>query len=322
MAELHDATEEYLETILEIEEEGIPPIRARLVERLGISAPAVSETVNRLVEQGYAELLDDRTLRLTDKGRELAVSIVRRHRLAERLLTDVIGLEWEKVHREADRWEHAISADVEEKLVALLGDPATCPHGNPIPGSKHRPNTRGAQPLARATAGPVRVARISEKLELDDDALSFLASAQLTPGSEAVVVGPGGTWALSVARAHGQYRKRNGHWYAWNRSTESWVPWDAAPITAARMAGHRLELLLDRAGLPPSVEACLITGREMQVSWEGDQRPGIHVQEDPEHLARRIARDEVLSDAQVDRIVALLDPRQPLPRLAPSTPRG
>ncbi len=136
VAELHDATEEYLETILEIEEEGVPPIRARLVERLGISAPAVSETVNRLVEQGYAELLDDRSLRLTDKGRKLAVSIVRRHRLAERLLTDVIGLEWEKVHREADRWEHAISADVEAKLVQLLGDPATCPHGNPIPGSE------------------------------------------------------------------------------------------------------------------------------------------------------------------------------------------
>ncbi len=190
VAEMHDATEEYLETILEIEEEGVPPIRARLVERLGISAPAVSETVNRLVEQGYAELLDDRSLRLTGKGRKLAVSIVRRHRLAERLLTDVIGLEWEKVHREADRWEHAISADVEEKLVQLLGDPATCPHGNPIPGSKHRVDTRRALPLAKAVPGPVRVTRISEKAELDDDALSFLVRARLVPGSEAVVVGP------------------------------------------------------------------------------------------------------------------------------------
>src|SRR5262245_53002385 len=190
VAEMHDATEEYLETILEIEEEGIPPIRARLVERLGISAPAVSETVNRLVEQGYAQLLDDRSLRLTPKGRRLAVSIVRRHRLAERLLTDVIGLEWEKVHREADRWEHAISADVEEKLVELLGDPATCPHGNPIPGSAHKVDTRSALPLAKAMPGPVRVTRISEKAELDDEALSFLAGAQLVPGSEAVVIGP------------------------------------------------------------------------------------------------------------------------------------
>jgi DtxR family Mn-dependent transcriptional regulator len=191
VAELHDATEEYLETILEIEEEGIPPIRARLVERLGISAPAVSETVNRLVEQGYAELLDDRSLRLTPKGRTLAVSIVRRHRLAERLLTDVIGLEWEKVHREADRWEHAISADVEEKLVQLLGDPATCPHGNPIPGSAHKVDVRGSTPLSRVDPGPVRVARISEKVELDDDALVLLAGAQLTPGSEAIVLGSG-----------------------------------------------------------------------------------------------------------------------------------
>ena len=191
MAEYHDATEEYLEAILEIEEEGVIPIRARLVERLGLSAPAVSETVNRLVEHGYAELLDDRSLRLTDKGREVAVSIVRRHRLAERLLLDVIGLEWEKVHKEADRWEHAISADVEEKLVALLGDPATCPHGNPIPGSKHRSEAVATVPLASARRGPFRVARISEKIELDDRALALLAAAGLTPGSEAAVVGSG-----------------------------------------------------------------------------------------------------------------------------------
>jgi DtxR family Mn-dependent transcriptional regulator len=192
MAEMHDATEAYLETILEIEEEGVTPIRARIVERLGFSAAAVSEQVNRLVEQGYAELLDDRSLRLTPRGRALATSIVRRHRLAERLLVDVIGLEWEKVHREADRWEHAISADVEEKLVQLLGDPATCPHGNPIPGSSHRGETQRSVPLAQAAPGPVRVARISEKLELDDRALSLLASAGLIPGSEASVLGRGG----------------------------------------------------------------------------------------------------------------------------------
>jgi len=188
---MHDATEAYLETILEIEEEGVRPIRARIVERLGLSAAAVSEQVNRLMEQGYAELLDDRSLRLTPRGRALATSIVRRHRLAERLLVDVIGLEWEKVHREADRWEHAISADVEQKLVELLGDPATCPHGNPIPGSSHRVDAPPTVPLALAAPGPVRVARISEKLELDDRALSLLAAARLTPGSEASVVGRG-----------------------------------------------------------------------------------------------------------------------------------
>ena len=188
MAEMHDATEEYLESILEIEEEGITPIRARLVERLGLSAAAVSEQVNRLVEQGFAELLDDRTLRLTDAGRALATSIVRRHRLAERLLVDVIGLEWEKVHREADRWEHAISADVEAKLVELLGDPATCPHGNPIPGSSHRVDTRGAVALTQAKPGRVRVTRISEKIEIDDAAIALLARARLVPGQTASVL--------------------------------------------------------------------------------------------------------------------------------------
>jgi DtxR family transcriptional regulator, Mn-dependent transcriptional regulator len=191
VAEWHDTTEEYLEAILEIEEEGTIPIRARLVERLGLSAPAVSETVNRLVDHGYAELMDDRSLRLTTKGREVATSIVRRHRLAERLLVDVIGLEWEKVHREADRWEHAISADVEQKLVELLGDPATCPHGNPIPGTKRRQATKARTTLIDSKPGLVEVVRISEKIELDDDALNLLAGAQLIPGQRAVVVGAG-----------------------------------------------------------------------------------------------------------------------------------
>ncbi len=200
---MHDATEEYLETILEIEEEGVRPIRARIVERLGLSAAAVSEQVNRLVEHGYAELLPDRSLALTARGRALATSVVRRHRLAERLLVDVIGLEWEKVHREADRWEHAISADVEAKLVELLGDPATCPHGNPIPGSAHRVSAQaaGATPLALAQPGRVRVERISEKIELDDGALSLLAASGLIPGRETAVLSSGadGTRVLGDA---------------------------------------------------------------------------------------------------------------------------
>jgi DtxR family transcriptional regulator, Mn-dependent transcriptional regulator len=187
MAEMHDTTEEYLETILEIEEEGVKPMRARLVERLGLSAAAVSETVGRLVDNGYAELLDDRSLKLTPKGRGLATTVVRRHRLAERLLTDVIGLEWEKVHREADRWEHAISADVEEKLVELLGDPSTCPHGNPIPGSQ-RPTGRKATTSLAEADGAVTISRISEKLELSDDSLYLIASARLIPGAAAKVV--------------------------------------------------------------------------------------------------------------------------------------
>jgi DtxR family transcriptional regulator, Mn-dependent transcriptional regulator len=204
VAEMHDTTEEYLETILEIEEEGIPPLRARLVERLGLSAAAVSETVERLVRLGYTELLDDRTLRLTDKGRKLATTVVRRHRLAERLLVDVIGLEWEKVHREADRWEHAISADVEEKLVELLGDPITCPHGNPIPGSKRQASRKAVVSLVKAEPGRVTVSRISEKLELSDEALRLVARARLIPGSTATVLsnGPDGVVVDTPAGEH------------------------------------------------------------------------------------------------------------------------
>jgi len=189
VAELHDATEHYLETILALEEEDVVPLRARIVERLRLSAPAVSETVERLAEQGLVELHADRSLHLTDRGRRLATTVVRRHRLAERLLADVIGLEWEKVHREADRWEHAISADVEEKLVALLGDPATCPHGNPIPGSRHAAAHDAGIALSSASPGGVTVARISEKLELSDDGLQFVAHARLVPGSTATIVG-------------------------------------------------------------------------------------------------------------------------------------
>src|SRR3984885_6655991 len=121
MAEMHDTPEESLEPTLANEEEGVVPMRARLVERLGLSAAAVSETIGRLSDHGFVELHRDRSLPLTDKGRSLATTVVRRHRLAERLLVDVIGLEWEKVHREADRWEHAISDDVEAKLIGLLG---------------------------------------------------------------------------------------------------------------------------------------------------------------------------------------------------------
>src|SRR4249919_2340619 len=181
---MHDTTEEYLETILSIEEEGVVPMRARLVERLGLSAATVSETVARLEDQGYVELAGDRSLHLTDKGRGLATSVVRRHRLAERLLVDVIGLEWEKVHAEAARWEHAISADVEEKLVLLLGDPATCPHGNPIPGSHHAAPAGPTIPLAEAPAGPVNIARVSERLEMSDEALNLIAAARLMPGCD------------------------------------------------------------------------------------------------------------------------------------------
>jgi DtxR family Mn-dependent transcriptional regulator len=202
---MHDTTEEYLETILALEEEGIRPLRARIVERLGVSAPAVSETVNRLIRAGYAELReDDHAIKLTPKGRGLATTVVRRHRLAERLLVDVIGLEWEKVHREADRWEHAISSDVEEKLVELLGDPLTCPHGNPIPGTKRKAEKVPLVRLQEAEPGRITVTRISEKLEMDDESLRLVAAARLIPGASATVVeqSDGGVKVKTPAGVH------------------------------------------------------------------------------------------------------------------------
>src|SRR5206468_1357483 len=125
---------EYLEAIHELEEEGVQVIQARLAERLGHAPPSVSEMIGRLKADGYVEVRD-RALVLTPEGRRRAESVVRKHRLAERLLTDIIGLEWHKAHVEACRWEHVISDEVEERLVALLENPLTCPHGNPIPGS-------------------------------------------------------------------------------------------------------------------------------------------------------------------------------------------
>ncbi len=157
-----------------------------------------------------------------------------------------------------------------------------------------------------------------------DDRYHYLrhAAPSGTEPIDAVVVGPGGTWALTMGHDRGRFRRRNGHWYRWSRSTDSWIPWDAVPVDRARLAGHRLELILERAGLPAVVEACLVTEAQTELTWGPDQRPGIHVHATLDGLARRMARDEVLTDAQVDRIVALLDPRQPLPRLAPSTPNG
>src|SRR5919201_5088515 len=124
----------YLRTIFELEEEGVVPLRARIAERLGQSGPTVSQTVARMERDGLLVVAEDRHLQLTDRGRELAVAVMRKHRLAERLLVEIIGLEWEHVHSEACRWEHVMSEAVERKLVALLGNPTTSPYGNPIPG--------------------------------------------------------------------------------------------------------------------------------------------------------------------------------------------
>ena len=188
MTPLIDATEMYLRTIWELEEEGITAISARLVERFNVSAPAVSETVTRLEEEGLVVVHPDRTLGLTAAGEEVAVSVMRKHRLAERLLTDVVGLAWEHVHTEACRWEHVISDRVEARLVELLDKPETCPHGNPIPGlaTADDPTRLGTLAAAAARGEPVVVQRISEKLQGDEDAMRRLREAGLRPGGTVV----------------------------------------------------------------------------------------------------------------------------------------
>jgi DtxR family transcriptional regulator, Mn-dependent transcriptional regulator len=190
MSHLIDVPEMYLRTILELEEEGIVPLRARLVERLHLSGPSVSETVGRLEHEGLLAVRPDRTVQLTERGRERATSVMRKHRLAEVLLTEVIGLEWEQVHIEACRWEHVISDAVEERIDQLLGHPALCPHGNPIPGSAQvgvaAPGLLTAIEAAKNAVGaPVEVVvrRISEQLQVDIDAMRAVQRQGLMPAA-------------------------------------------------------------------------------------------------------------------------------------------
>lgn len=195
----HTPVEEYLEAIYAIAEEGTVVIAARLAERLNRTAASVSEMLVRLEADGYLERRG-RAISLLPAGAHLATSVVRRHRLAERLLVDVIGLDWHKAHLEAGRWEHVISADVEARLVDLLGDPSTCPHGNPIPGSS-RPVGMAGQALSSVVhGGRFRFVRIAESLETDDASLVAFEAAGALPGSDVdVEVGAGGTWSVHGA---------------------------------------------------------------------------------------------------------------------------
>jgi len=197
----HPPVEEYLETIFALEEEGIPVIQARLAERLGKAAPSVSEMLDRLEADGLIAR-SARQITMTDKGAALAEGVVRKHRLAERLLVDVIGLDWDKAHVEAGRWEHVISDDVEERLVVLLGNPTTCPHGNPIPGvERDQPEQRR---LAEAQPGErIRLERITESVEHDAESLTYLGDHGLTPGITARIEAraPDGTLTLTVGGA-------------------------------------------------------------------------------------------------------------------------
>jgi DtxR family Mn-dependent transcriptional regulator len=196
----HPPVEEYLETILGLEEAGIRPMRARIVERLAVSAPAVSETVRRLERDGYLTLDETRAISLTESGRTYATSIMRRHRLAERLLVDVLKVPWSQVHEEAGRLEHAISPWLEDHLVELLGDPATCPHGNPIPGSHNSADFGAQRRLSDLPDGSdVVVRRIDEQLEGQHGSMQTLERVAVLPGRPVKVVGRGtGGLQLSV----------------------------------------------------------------------------------------------------------------------------
>lgn len=194
MTDLIDTTEMYLRTILELEEEDITPLRARISERLGHSGPTVSQTIGRMERDGLVVVSEDRTLELTDAGRQKAVDVMRKHRLAERLLSDVIGLDWAYVHEEACRWEHVMSELVERRLLELLDHPTESPYGNPIPGLDQLGDVpahtfeQGVVGLVRAleaAGGPITgtVRRLAEPVQVEPELLAQLRDAGVMPGA-------------------------------------------------------------------------------------------------------------------------------------------
>jgi DtxR family transcriptional regulator, iron-dependent repressor len=193
--DLVDTTEMYLRTVLELEEEGVRPLRARIAERLHQSGPTVSQTVNRMERDGLLRVEGDRHLQLTESGRAYAVSVMRKHRLAELLLVNVIGLPYEAAHEEACRWEHVMSDAVEAKVYELLGRPTRSPYGNPIPGLDHLDANAPIDPGADTErnlafpglTGSVVVRRICESVQTDAGILRQLHAAGIDPGATVVV---------------------------------------------------------------------------------------------------------------------------------------
>jgi DtxR family Mn-dependent transcriptional regulator len=194
VSDLIDTTEMYLRTVLELEEEGVTPLRARIAERLHQSGPTVSQTVARMERAGLLTVEGDRHLELTDAGRTRAVSVMRKHRLAELLLVNVIGMEYESAHAEACRWEHVMSADVERKVYELLGRPTVSPYGNQIPGLADLDSaldgdgggTVATEPVVSLATvpgeGSVVIRRISEQLQNDIGVIHRLHEAGVEPG--------------------------------------------------------------------------------------------------------------------------------------------
>ncbi len=195
--EHHPAFEEYCECIFELAEDDVDIIQARIADRLQVSRPAVSEMIRKLESEGL--ITNDGAIVLTESGMALAQQIVRRHRLAERFLTDVLKLSWAEAHHEAGRWEHVMSDNVEEAMNRLLGEPTTCPHGNPIPGSDYvEPDSA---PLAQHRVGEQFVVRrIPEELEFTPGLLEFLEESSLRPGCTGVVTAssPDGTLTVEI----------------------------------------------------------------------------------------------------------------------------
>jgi DtxR family Mn-dependent transcriptional regulator len=195
--EYHPAFEEYCEAIWELSEDDIEVIQARIAERLSVSRPAVSEMIRKMEGEGLISL--GSSISLTDKGRTLAERVVRRHRLAERFLTDILGLSWAEAHQEAGKWEHVISDSVEQAMVRVLGEPTTCPHGNPIPGAAYDPpDTRRLVDLDVGSGFTIN--RIPEELEFSPGLLEFLEDNDLLPGQRGVVtaMSPDGTATVEV----------------------------------------------------------------------------------------------------------------------------
>ena len=201
-SDVRHASADYLEALFELEEERFPLVQAELSRWMGVSRASVSEHVKRLVADGLLTA-DGRTLGFTREGRDMAIVLVRRHRLAEHLLIDIIGLPWHQAHEEAERWERVISADIEDRLVILLDDPGACPHGNPIPGSAHEVDVTRLVALKDVPAGTAAtLRRLTEDLELELDVMRFLEDSGLMPGGELRVngVGPDGSMSLTVGR--------------------------------------------------------------------------------------------------------------------------
>lgn len=192
----HPAFEEYCEAIYEMHEDDMDVIRARIADRLNVSRASVSQMIDRLTKAGLVAT-ESNSVVLTESGQELAQRVVRRHRLAERFLTDVLGLSWAHAHQEAGKWEHVMSDEVEAAMDRLLGAPTTCPHGNPIPGSSYvTPHT---VPLASVNPGGVfTVSRIPEELEVTPGLLDFLQDASLLPGRSGSVTSSAGDGSVSV----------------------------------------------------------------------------------------------------------------------------